>query len=69
MDKEKITKIYELMADITLHTLERIKKVNKDAVILDEDVLDMVQTTQSLYETVSRENLVVMDPHGNGMVV
>ncbi len=59
MDKEKITQIYEVMADITLQTLEHMREVNKGVVILDKVVLDMVQTTQSLYETVNREDPVI----------
>lgn len=47
------------MADITLQTLEHMREVNKGVVILDKVVLDMVQTTQSLYETVNREDPVV----------
>lgn len=58
--KEKMIEIYNVMADMTLEALKFLnesKEMKKNyCVILDEDVLEMVRTTQSLYETINHAN-------------
>lgn len=52
--------IYNAMADMTLEALkflnESKEKKKSYCVFLDEDVLKMVRTTQSLYETINHAN-------------
>lgn len=57
MEKEKMLNIYEAMADMTL---EMINKERKGALYLDGDELEMVRTTQSLYETINYANRAVV---------
>ena len=58
--KEKMIEIYNAMADMTLEALkflnESKEKKKNYCVILDEDVLEMVRATQSLYETLNCAN-------------
>ena len=61
MDKEKLVQIYEAMANITLTTLKLFESNSgnskgKSVVILDNDLLEMVRTTQFLYETINHAN-------------
>ena len=53
MDKEKMIQIYEAMADMTL---EMLNKSKGKVLYLEEDELEMVRTTQSLYETINHAN-------------
>lgn len=53
MDKEKIVQIYEATADMTLKMIDARKK---NTLYLEEDELEMIRTTQSLYETVNCTN-------------
>ena len=56
--KEKMVQVYEAMADMTLDAINFFKDAKKkySTVLLDEDVLEMVRTTQSLYETINHAN-------------
>lgn len=56
-EKEKIVQIYEKMADMTL---EMINKSKENALYLDDNELEMVRTTQSLYETINHANQPVI---------
>ena len=56
--KEKMVQVYEAMADMTLDVINSKKKTS--TVLLDEDVLEMVRTTQSLYETLNYANQPVI---------
>lgn len=60
--KEKMVQIYEAMADMTLDVINFLKDSEKkdSAVSLDEYVLEMVRTTQSLYETINHANQPVI---------
>ena len=65
MDKEKLVQIYEAMANITLTTLKLFESNSgnskgKSVVILDNDLLEMVRTTQFLYETINHANQLVI---------
>ena len=65
MDKEKLVQIYEAMANITLTTLKLFESNSgnskgKRVVILDNDLLEMVRTTQFLYETINHANQLVI---------
>lgn len=55
--KEKMIQIYEAMADTTL---EIINRERKRALCLSEAELEMVRTTQSLYETLNYANQPVI---------
>jgi len=57
MEKEKMLKIYEAMADMTL---EMIDKIKEKSLYLGEDELEMVRITQSLYETLNYANQPVI---------
>lgn len=61
-EKEKMIQIYEVMADMTLDAINFFKdsKKKNSTVLLDEDILAMVRTTQSLYETINHENQQVI---------
>lgn len=60
--KEKMVQVYEAMADMTLDVINFFKDSKKktSTVLLDEDVLEMVRTTQSLYETLNYANQPVI---------
>ncbi len=62
--KEKMIEIYNVMADMTLEALkflnESKEKKKNYCVFPDEDVLEMVRTTQSLYETINHANQPVI---------
>ena len=60
--KEKMVQVYEAMADMTLDVINFFKDSKKktSTVLLDEDVLEMVRTTQSLYETLNHANQPVI---------
>ena len=62
--KEKMIEIYNVMADMTLESLkffnESKEKKKNYCVCPDEDVLEMVRTTQSLYETINHANQPVI---------
>lgn len=57
-----MVQIYEAMADMTLDVIKFFKdsKKKNSTVLLDEDVLEMVRTTQSLYETLNYANQPVI---------
>lgn len=57
MEKEKIMQIYEAIADMTL---EMINKERKNVLYLGDGELEMVRTTQSLYETINCANRPVV---------
>lgn len=57
MGKEKLIQIYEAMANITQNRLYEIKEVGG---VPCEDTLEMVRTTQSLYETLNYANQPVI---------
>ena len=52
MDKEKMVKIYEAMADMTI---QMIRRESKSALYLEKSELEMVRVTQSLYETINHK--------------
>lgn len=56
MNKEKMVQIYEAMADMTLKMLSK----EKNAFCLGANELEMVRTTQSLYETLNYANQPVI---------
>ena len=60
--KEKMVQVYEAMADMTLDVINFFEDSKKktSTVLLDEDVLEMVRTTQSLYETLNYANQPVI---------
>lgn len=57
-----MVQVYEAMADMTLDVINFFKDSKKktSTVLLDEDVLEMVRTTQSLYETLNYANQPVI---------
>lgn len=57
MDKEKMVQIYEATADMTL---EMINKEKENFLCLSAEELEMVRTTQSLYETLNYANRPVI---------
>lgn len=50
MNKEKLIKIYEAMADITLEKLNKIKEADN---MLDDDAISMISATLQLYNAIS----------------
>lgn len=52
-EKEKIVRVYEAMADMTL---EIINEERENGLCLGDDALEMVRVTQSLYETLNYAN-------------
>jgi len=55
--KEKLRQIFEKMADMTLEMLDKSKG---NVLYLDGDELEMVRTTQYLYETLNHANQPVI---------
>lgn len=56
MEKEKIIQIYEAMANMTIDMIEK----KRGTLCLSEEELEMVRTTQSLYETLNYANQPVI---------
>lgn len=53
MEREKIEQIYEVVADMTLKMLNM---ENGNSLYLSDSEIEMIRTTQSLYETVNCTN-------------
>lgn len=53
VNQEKMEKIFDAMADMTL---EMINESSKEFLYLDQEKLEMIRTTQSLYETLNCAN-------------
>ena len=56
--KEKMEQIFDAMADMTL---EMISESRERLLYLEQDQLEMVRTTQSLYETINHANQSSID--------
>lgn len=50
MDKEKMVQIYEIMADITIGCLNKIKEANTTP---DESIMSMISATLQLHNSIS----------------